>query len=103
MDILNRITALRTARGWSEYRLAKEAQLPQSTLANMYKRGNAPTIPTIEALCHAFDISLAQFFTEEGLSSDLTKEQEDLLDSWVLLSKSQKEKVMIYIQGLLQK
>lgn len=101
MDILKRITLLRKERGWSEYRLAKEANLPQSTITNLYKRGNTPTFTTLEAICKAFGISLAQFFsTNETVA--LTKDQHDLLAQWVLLSHEQKEKVTAYMQGLLQ-
>lgn len=102
MDILARITALRKERGWSEYRLAKEAGLPQSTITNLYKRGNIPTISTLGAICSAFGISMAQFFSAEQNIS-LTKEQETLLAQFVLLSSGQKDKVMAYIRGLLQK
>lgn len=102
MDILERITMLREERGWSSYKLAKMANIPQSTLSNLFNRENSPTIATLTAICKAFDISLAQFFSEVSDSS-LTEEQSDLLNNWSLLSKDQKEKVMIYINGLLQK
>ena len=67
MDILRRITELREERGWSFYRLAKEAGIPQSTLSNLYQRANAPTVSTLEALCGAFGISLAQFFSTDEM------------------------------------
>ena len=38
MDILERITELRKERNWSVYKLADEAGLTQSTLANMFTR-----------------------------------------------------------------
>ena len=102
MEILEKIQQLQAARGWSTYKLAKEAKIPQSTLSNLSKRGNSPTVPTLQAVCHAFGISLAQFFSslDEGA---LTSEQLELLKNWALLSRMQKEKVTAYIQGLLQK
>lgn len=103
MDILQRIIYLRDARGWTDYRLAKEAGIPQSTIANLYKRANAPAVPTLEALCRAFGISLSQFFAEEDETGALTSEQQELLRKWVLLSGIQKEKTFAYIQGLLEK
>lgn len=103
MDILQRITKLRTERGWSDYRLAKEADIPQSTLTNLYKRENSPTVSTLEALCRAFGISLAQFFSDENVSHSLTQEQIELLEIWVLLPNAQKDNVIAYIQGLLQR
>ena len=96
MDILQHITELRVERGWSEYRLAKEAGLPQSTISNLYKRENSPTVSTLEAICRAFGISLAQFFGGMGDEQTLTADQKELLDNWVLLPPMQKEKAMSY-------
>ena len=103
MSILDRITQLREDRGWSDYRLAQEANIPQSTLSNLYKRNNSPTVSTLEAICAAFGISLAQFFSSLDNNNALTPEQQELLKDWTLLSNSQKEKAMAYIYGLLQK
>ncbi|MFR7962298.1 MAG: helix-turn-helix domain-containing protein [Roseburia intestinalis] len=54
MDIQGRIRELMEERSWTEYRLAKEANLSHSTVANMFNRNNAPTFPTLEAICNAF-------------------------------------------------
>ena len=54
MDVKERIKLLMKEKDWSEYRLAKEAKLPQSTISHLFKRNNAPTYPTIEAICKAF-------------------------------------------------
>ena len=101
MDILRRITELREERGWSFYRLAKEAGIPQSTLSNLYQRANTPTVSTLEAICSALGISLAQFFSIDEKYA-LTDDQKELLKRWVLLTQSQKERVMAYILGCLQ-
>lgn len=102
MDILKRITELREERGWSEYRLAKEAGIPQSTITNLYKRENSPTVSTLEAICRAFGLSLTQFFSGIDENQLLTDEQRDLLENWALLPPKQKEKVMGYVLGLLE-
>ncbi|MDR0857891.1 MAG: helix-turn-helix domain-containing protein [Oscillospiraceae bacterium] len=101
MSVLERINKLRDERGWTDYRLAKEANIPQTTLINLHKRNNSPSLPTLETLCGALGITLAQFFSEEGEPAPLTEEQRQLLDKWQLLSKSKKEKVMAFIQGCL--
>lgn len=74
-----RIKQLMEEYGWSEYRLAKEANLSQSTIANVFRRNNAPTLPTLEAICHAFGITLAEFFSENSDIGSLTAEQRDFL------------------------
>ena len=66
MDTQKRIRELMAERGWTDYRLAKEANLSHSTVTNMFNRNNAPTLPTLEAVCQAFGITLAQFFASDG-------------------------------------
>lgn len=93
MDVQERIKLLMEEKGWSEYRLAKEAELPQSTISHLFKRNNAPTHPTIEAICRAFGITLAQFFADEGEPVVLTPEQREVLLLWGTLTDEQKQSV----------
>ena len=78
-----------TDRGWTDYRLAKEANLSHSTVTNMFNRNNAPTLTTLEAVCHAFGITLTQFFTENE-ESQMTEEQQVLFSTWSTLTDEQK-------------
>ena len=74
MDIIKHIKDLMEERGWTNYRLGKEAGLSQSTITNLFNRNNAPTIPTLEAVCRAFGITLSQFFSEGNTLNDGQKE-----------------------------
>ena len=89
MNAQNRIKDMMEARGWTEYRLAKESGLSPSTVTNMFKRNNAPTLPTLEAVCVAFGITLAQFFAE-GNPLELTDEQQTLYAKWSSLTEKQR-------------
>ena len=66
MDAKDKITQLLRERGWSIYELAKRSGLSSTTIANMYKRNTQPTIPSLEAMCRAFGITMSQFFLEGG-------------------------------------
>ena len=90
MDTQKRIRELMEERKWTDYRLAKEAKLSHSTVTNMFNRNNAPTLPTLEAICRAFGITLAQFFAE-GEEVQLTKEQQKLFSKWSTLTDRQKQ------------
>lgn len=90
MDIKNRIRQLIEEREWSEYRLAKESGLAQSTISNIFKRNSFPSLPTLEAICGGFGITLAQFFAEDGHVVELTEEQKEFFDTWVALTREQK-------------
>ena len=81
-------------RGWTEYKLEKEANLSHSTVSNMFNRNNAPTLPTIEAICAAFGITLAQFFSEGDSPTGMTEEQRNLFSKWSTLSDEQKEALL---------
>lgn len=90
MNILNRIIQLREERGWSNYRLAKEAHISESSLNNLFRLNNQPTIPTLEAICAAFDITLSQFFAQGDEAVVLNQEQREMLTIWDTLNKEQK-------------
>ena len=90
MDVQGRTKALMEERNWTDYRLAKEANLSHSTVTNMFNRNNAPTLPTLEAVCRAFGITLAQFFSSDG-ETPLTTEQQTLFAKWSTLTDRQKQ------------
>jgi transcriptional regulator with XRE-family HTH domain len=93
MDIWERIKQLMDQKDWTEYKLAKEAGLPQSTISHLFKRNNAPTYPTREAICQAFGITIAQFFADEGEAVVLTPEQREMLLLWGTLSEKQRQMI----------
>lgn len=94
MDAQKRIKQLMDERGWTDYRLAKESGLSHSTVANMFNRNNAPTLPTLEAVCKAFGITLAQFFSEGNGPAELTEEQSALFSKWSTLTEEQKDALL---------
>jgi transcriptional regulator with XRE-family HTH domain len=93
MDTLQRLHQLLDERGWSEYRLAKNCGLSNSTIANIYHRNTVPSITTLEAICAGFGITLSQFFAE-GEMVELTPELKELFDSWVDLTLPQKAAIL---------
>lgn len=99
-SIVGQLRKMMDARGWSEYRLAKEASLPQSTVANIFHRDTLPSIPTLKTLCDAFGVSLGEFFTDLEQSAP-AEEQSILLSKWNKLSQEQKAALETIIQGLI--
>ena len=80
-DILGRIEQERLARSWSEYALAENSGLTQSTISTWRRRNLQPNVASIEKICAGFGITLSQFFQEEDsvyltLSSLLLKERQ---------------------------
>ena len=100
MNAKDRIRQLMEERHWSEYRLAKEAGLSQSTLSNLFRRHNAPSIATLESICNAFGITLAQFFADGKSGVVLTEEQRMLFDRWIALTEEQKRFLYEIIENI---
>ena len=98
MDILGKLKQLIEERVWSEYRLAQECGLHESTITNIFRRNTTPTIPTLEAICKGFGITLSQFFTE-GDMVELTPELQALFDAWKPLTPEQKELILKLAQS----
>lgn len=99
MDTLERLRHLMKERGWTEYRLSVNSGLSQSTLANIFRRNNIPTIATLEAICKGFGITLSQFFAE-GEMVELTPELKSLFDCWLSLSAGQKQAALQMMQAM---
>lgn len=103
MDVIKRINTIMKERGWSDYRLSLECGLSVSTIANIHRRNTIPSIPTLEAICKAFDISLAQFFSDGEDFVELGPEQKEVFEQWVTLPANQKELILQLITELKQK
>ncbi len=67
MDIVERLNLILDRYGWTKYKLSKESKIPESTLSNIFHRGTVPTIATLQAICEAMNINLAEFFSDEEL------------------------------------
>ena len=100
MDTLDRIRQFMKERGWTEYRLAKESGLSQSTITNMFNRHTAPSVPTLEAICQGFGITLSQFFMDSGNMVELSEDQLAMFQQWSKLTKRQKELIAELIQNM---
>ena len=98
MDINKKIENLRFQRGWSIYELAQEAGITQSTLTSMIKRGNPPKIDTLECICEAFGITLAQFFIEDEQLEILSKSEKELVSLFRKLPEEKKKALVDLIK-----
>lgn len=100
MDVIKRIDILMKERNWSDYKLSVESGLSSSTIANIHRRNTVPSISTLEAICSAFGITLAQFFTEDSITVQLNYEQRELFNHWISLTDNQKELIYKLIKEM---
>lgn len=101
MDILGRITQLNNERDWNAYKLSKFSGIPQSTISAWYSKNMTPTLPTVELLCKAYGITMAQFFLTSKERLDLTDDQKHLLQKWDTLSPPDKEHIFTIMGWML--
>ena len=101
INILEKIRAYRLERNWTEYQLAEKSNLPQSTISSWYRKNQIPTIPSLEKICTAFNVTLAQFLTEETENATmLTARQTELLHYYNMLSKNQQHIIIELLQSM---
>ena len=89
-----KIADLCFARGWSYYDLANESGLTQSTISSLLSRNNPPKVETLQCICEAFGITLAQFFLEDEATEILTQKEKKLVTLFRKLP-SQKQQALI--------
>ena len=100
MTIIEKIDKLRIERGWSVNNLAMEAMLTQSTLNNLYMRNTEPKISTLRAICNAFGITLAEFFSDEEFTKEQANNEKELSDRFSKLTDTQKKAFMSMLRSI---
>ena len=94
MDVIQKIEKLRAQRDWTIYKLSTESGVSQSTLATMYERNTPPKLDTLQCICEAFNLTLAQFFLEDEQIEVLSEQEKSLLESFRKLPPK-KQKALI--------
>jgi len=90
-NILKKIDRLRMERAWTEYQLAKNSGIPQSTISTWFRKQTVPTIESLNKICNGLGITLSEFFYEGQETVILTPEAKEMLDRWSALSPKQRE------------
>ena len=100
IDVLKEILYYRQQKGWTEYQLAEHSGLPQTTISSWYCKNTIPTIPSLEKICAAFDITLSQLFSHGGEPVLLTASQQKLLKCWAGLSSEQQALIFSLLDNM---
>lgn len=100
IDILGRITKHRMSRNWTEYQLAQQSGIPQSTISTWYRKQMLPTLSSLDKICRAFDMTMAQFLSENDGLTEITPDQRDLLSKWELLTSAQKNAFLNLMESI---
>lgn len=101
--VLLRIKELLHQRNWSLYKLAREADIPYSSLNSLFQKNNYPTITTVEKICSGFHISMSQFFADniaDVPNCDFSKEEIELISKMRCLSAHDKRLLFLLLDGM---
>ncbi|WP_422445273.1 helix-turn-helix domain-containing protein [Thermoanaerobacterium sp. DL9XJH110] len=102
MDIGKRLKEIRKSKTITITALSKKIGLTREYLSNIERNINTPSLQTLQKICDALGITLAEFFSEEErqippeISSlmkevkNLTPEQAELLARFIQTMKDQK-------------
>lgn len=86
MEVIEKIRKLQWERNWTDYKLAQEAGVSQSSLATMFSRNTPPKVDTLQRICEAFGITLSQFFLEDEHIEILSDKEKSLILAFRKLS-----------------
>jgi HTH-type transcriptional regulator, repressor for puuD len=91
IDYASKFLALRKQHKLSQKELAKIAEVGQTTISDIESGKKSPTAVTVEKVCEAVGITLAEFFTEKP--QELETELRRLLDSAHKLTPEQRASI----------
>ena len=102
--VIKRIKDMLEQRNWTVYRLAKQSDLPYSSLNNLFVRNTMPTISTLMKICKGLNVTMSEFFADEippsSEADTLSNDEKALLEKYNSLGKTDKLLLQAYISGL---
>lgn len=99
LDSRKKIDELRLKKGWTLSKLAKESGLSKTTVYNWYNEKNfVPSRDTIEDVCLALDVSLAEFYSEVEVDK-LDERQMRLLELFEKVPEKKKDTILEIVKS----
>lgn len=99
-DVLGKIQQERNKRNWTEYTLAKNSELSQSTISSWYRKDLEPSLASLEKVCNGLGITLSQFFADDNYSN-LSVDQIQLIEAWEKLNHDQRSALIALLNSFI--
>ena len=103
LSILDRIANERLKRNWSEYQLAQNSGIAQSTISTWYRKQMQPSVSSLEKICTGLGITLAQFFSDDDEITNVTAEQLEILNLFNSLDLKDRELIVALLKSMTSK
>lgn len=98
-DFSQRILELCKIKGISIYKLVDLSGVPKATLTRICHQKNTPNFYTLEKICNALDITLAQFFTIDE-NNHYSYDLQELITYFQLLSPEHQQIILSFVKTL---
>lgn len=102
MNIMERIDELCKEHNISKYRLSQLTGISQSAFSKMARQQSTLSMETIQRICQAFGITMAQFFSDSGEYPDLTGQQRELLHFGSLLDEKKRAYALLMLEKMVE-
>lgn len=87
----------------SKYRLSQLTGISQSSIGKIIAKESLPTmptVPTVEKICDALGVTMAQFFAGMDVPVSLSESQQEVLNIWNNLDEKEQNVVIQMLRGL---
>lgn len=84
----------------SKYRLSQLTGISQSSIGKIIAKESLPTMPTVEKICDALGVTMAQFFAGMDVPVSLSESQQEVLNIWNNLDEKEQNVVIQMLRGL---
>lgn len=101
MQLYEKIEKIRIQKGIPVAKLNKAAGISHSTLSSWKTRQTMPKIESLDSICFALGISLAELLYDID-SDKLTGEEIELLSHWKQLDEKQRTAIMSTIKSMIK-
>ena len=81
MDVGEKIRELRKQHNMTTKELADLCNISQPVISKLENGHRIPDVPTLKKICEVFNITLAEFFSPEGILKPLNSNLGELLNS----------------------
>lgn len=98
--VAQRFDNLCEQRDISRYEIAKRTGISQTALSNILHMKQTPTLYTLDKICKAFNISIAEFFSTPESIAGLSDEQKEFLSYLEDMSRDEKRFLKVCLKNL---
>ena len=83
----------------SRYRISQKCGIPTTAISKIISKKNVPTIITLERICNAFGITLAQFFDDDRYA-ELSGIPVEIIKAWDSLDTKEQEIILRLVRSM---